>query len=72
MMTCRTEGDAAMRKTVALFVAAALGVAALTGGAFLAGRSSVDQTLYCGAFTQKWDGMNGCEILPGYRVVPQR
>jgi hypothetical protein len=58
-----------MHKTrnVALLVVIALLVAA---AAFIGGRASVDTTLYCGAYTYKWDGRNGCELLPGYSAVP--
>lgn len=54
--------------TVALI--AVVAVAMIAVGAFMAGRSSVDMTLYCGAYTHKWDAdVNGCTILPGYSVV---
>lgn len=52
---------------VAIVAVAMVGV-----GAFMAGRASADQTLYCGAYTYKWQGVNGCEILPGYTVTKEK
>jgi hypothetical protein len=56
-------------KELVVALVAIVGIAMIGVGAFMAGRSSVDQTLYCGAYTHKWDNLNGCEILPGYTVV---
>lgn len=46
-----------------------LGGLALLGIGYYVGAESVDQTLYCGEYTYKYDDLNGCEILPGYTVV---
>lgn len=57
-------------KGLVIALIAVVAVAMIAVGAFLAGRSSVDMTLYCGAYTHKWDAdVNGCTILPGYSVV---
>lgn len=61
-------------KALLLILAAMVAVASITVGAFVLGRASVDQTLYCGAFTHAYvteDGerLNGCELLPGYKAV---
>lgn len=56
-------------KALLVALVAIVAVAMVGVGAFMAGRASADQTLYCGAYTHKWQGMNGCEILPGYTVT---
>lgn len=57
-------------KGLLLALTAIVAVAAIAVGAFMAGRSSMDQALYCGAYTYKWDDLNGCEMLPGFKAVP--
>lgn len=57
-------------KGLLLALVAIVAVAMIAVGAFMAGRSSMDMTLYCGAYTHKWDNLNGCEMLPGYTAVP--
>lgn len=59
-------------KGLMLAMTAVVAVASIAVGAFMAGRSSVDMTLYCGAYTHKWDAnTDGCTILPGYTVVKE-